>query len=241
MAPENGGGPEVTIGQQVGQNLYVKVEQGIGDASQTNFILEYELTKWLRLRTNVLQGSKHAGPALSADAGQRRRYVVLLQLLATSITKARRNTKTTIHFVRKTFSCASCLRDECDGRYATGSEATCTRASLKQAPAPRSVSVSGASAVAVTPLRVLRLHNPFGRLTVPGRIVGSTCSGQCTSPSWLNIRTRSPSDNPRFSASSGCISSLTSGRGSSPRVELIVRSLAGDISVSGNASVAGSG
>jgi autotransporter translocation and assembly factor TamB len=57
MSPENGGGPEVTIGQQVGQNLYVKVEQGIGDASQTNFILEYELTKWLRLRTNVLQGS----------------------------------------------------------------------------------------------------------------------------------------------------------------------------------------
>jgi len=57
MAPENGGGPEVTIGQQVGQNLYVKVEQGLGDASQTNFILEYELTKWLRLRTNVLQGS----------------------------------------------------------------------------------------------------------------------------------------------------------------------------------------
>jgi autotransporter translocation and assembly factor TamB len=57
MAPETGGGPEVTIGQQVGQNLYVKVEQGIGDASQTNFVLEYELTKWLRMRTNVLQGS----------------------------------------------------------------------------------------------------------------------------------------------------------------------------------------
>ncbi|HEY2906959.1 MAG TPA: translocation/assembly module TamB domain-containing protein [Vicinamibacterales bacterium] len=57
MAPENGGGPEVTVGQQVGQNLYVKVEQGIGDISQTNFVLEYELTKWLRLRTNVLQGS----------------------------------------------------------------------------------------------------------------------------------------------------------------------------------------
>jgi hypothetical protein len=57
MAPESGGGPEVTVGQQVGQNLYVKVEQGIGDASQTNFILEYELTKWLRMRTNVLQGS----------------------------------------------------------------------------------------------------------------------------------------------------------------------------------------
>jgi autotransporter translocation and assembly factor TamB len=57
LAPESGGGPEVTVGQQVGENLYLKVEQGIGDASQTNVILEYELTNWLRLRTNVMQGS----------------------------------------------------------------------------------------------------------------------------------------------------------------------------------------
>jgi hypothetical protein len=56
-APEGGGAASLTIGQQVGQNLYVKVQQGIGDLSQTNFILEYELTRWLRLRTNVLQGS----------------------------------------------------------------------------------------------------------------------------------------------------------------------------------------
>ena len=35
----------------------MKVEQGIGAQSQTNFILEYELTRWLRLQTNVLQGS----------------------------------------------------------------------------------------------------------------------------------------------------------------------------------------
>ena len=57
MAPEGGGGPEVTLGQQVGQNLYLKVQQGIGDQSTTNVILEYELAKWLRFRTNVLQGS----------------------------------------------------------------------------------------------------------------------------------------------------------------------------------------
>jgi autotransporter translocation and assembly factor TamB len=47
----------VTAGQQVGQNLYVKVEQGFGQSNTTNFILEYELSKWLRLRTNLLQGS----------------------------------------------------------------------------------------------------------------------------------------------------------------------------------------
>ncbi len=57
LAPENGGGPNVTVGEQVSQNLYLKVEQGIGDASQTNVILEYELTNWLRFRTNVLQGA----------------------------------------------------------------------------------------------------------------------------------------------------------------------------------------
>jgi autotransporter translocation and assembly factor TamB len=56
-APEGGGAASLTIGQQVGQHLYMKVEQGVGAQSQTNFILEYELTSWLRLQTNVLQGT----------------------------------------------------------------------------------------------------------------------------------------------------------------------------------------
>ena len=59
LAPETGGGPEVTVGQQVSQNLYVKVQQGVGDESSTNFVLEYELSKWLRLQTNVLQGASN--------------------------------------------------------------------------------------------------------------------------------------------------------------------------------------
>ncbi len=57
VAPENGGGPELTIGQQLGQNLYVKVQQGIGDQSTTNVVLEYEVARWLRLQTNVMQGA----------------------------------------------------------------------------------------------------------------------------------------------------------------------------------------
>ena len=73
---------QLTIGQQVGQNLYVKVQQGIGDQSQTNFILEYELTRWLRLQTNVAAGLEHAAAAVPARAGQRRRSAVLLQLLS---------------------------------------------------------------------------------------------------------------------------------------------------------------
>ena len=56
-APASGATASVTIGEQVGKDLYVKVEQGIGGSNDTNFILEYELTRWLRLRTNMLQGS----------------------------------------------------------------------------------------------------------------------------------------------------------------------------------------
>ena len=57
LAPEAGGAPELTIGQQVSDDLYLRIQQGIGDQSQTNVILEYQLTNWLRLQTNVLQGS----------------------------------------------------------------------------------------------------------------------------------------------------------------------------------------
>ncbi len=57
VAPEGGGGPSLTIGQQLGQDLYVRVEQGVGEQGSTNFILEYELTDWLRLQANVLEGA----------------------------------------------------------------------------------------------------------------------------------------------------------------------------------------
>ena len=49
-----------------------------------------------------------------------------------------------------------------------------TRASLKQAPPPRSVSVSGTSAVPVQPLPCAARQRPFGSATVPGRTVGDT-------------------------------------------------------------------
>ncbi len=57
LAPDTGSAAQLTLGQQLGQNLYIKVQQGIGDNSQTNFMLEYEFAKWLRLQTNVLEGS----------------------------------------------------------------------------------------------------------------------------------------------------------------------------------------
>ena len=59
VAPETGDAAQVVIGQQVGQNLYLKVEQGIGDLGSTNFVFEYELTDWLRLQSNVVEGSSN--------------------------------------------------------------------------------------------------------------------------------------------------------------------------------------
>ena len=47
---ENGEGPSVTVGQQIGQNLYVKLQQGFGNASTTEEILEYQFAPFLRLR-----------------------------------------------------------------------------------------------------------------------------------------------------------------------------------------------
>ena len=57
VAAENGSGPALTVGQQLSPNLYVKVQQGVGE-STTNLLLEYAFTNWLRLQTNVQQGAQ---------------------------------------------------------------------------------------------------------------------------------------------------------------------------------------
>jgi len=54
-SPESGATAQLTVGQQVSRNLYVKLEQGVGDVNTTNFILEYEFANWLRLQTNFVQ------------------------------------------------------------------------------------------------------------------------------------------------------------------------------------------
>jgi hypothetical protein len=56
---------------------------------------------------------------------------------------------------------------------------------LKQAPPPRSLIVSGASAVAVEPFAVWRRHSPFGSDTVRGQIHAPTVARQRTSPRLL--------------------------------------------------------
>ncbi|MEP7304641.1 MAG: translocation/assembly module TamB domain-containing protein [Acidobacteriota bacterium] len=62
IAPDNGAAAQVTVGQQLSQNLFVKVEQGIGDQTATNVVIEYQLGKWLLLETNVRQGTTTLQP-----------------------------------------------------------------------------------------------------------------------------------------------------------------------------------
>ncbi|HEY7790747.1 MAG TPA: translocation/assembly module TamB domain-containing protein [Vicinamibacterales bacterium] len=57
-APEGGGGPEVTIGQQITSGLYVQVQQQVGAGSGTQFQLEYQFTNFMRLRTEANTGSQ---------------------------------------------------------------------------------------------------------------------------------------------------------------------------------------
>ena len=62
IAPDSGAAAQVTVGQQVGQNLFVKVEQGIGDQTATNVVIEYQMGNWLLLETNVRQGATTLQP-----------------------------------------------------------------------------------------------------------------------------------------------------------------------------------
>jgi hypothetical protein len=54
---ENGLGPNVTIGQQVAKGAFVRLRQGFGAEQATEFILEYQLTSFLRLQGTVSDAS----------------------------------------------------------------------------------------------------------------------------------------------------------------------------------------
>jgi translocation and assembly module TamB len=53
---EEGGGSSVSIGNQIGEKVFVKVRQQFGSSETTQLVLEYELSKLLRLETQVQQG-----------------------------------------------------------------------------------------------------------------------------------------------------------------------------------------
>jgi autotransporter translocation and assembly factor TamB len=54
---ENGGGGSLTIGEQVGERLFVKFRQAFGAQSISELILEYQLAEFLRLQTSVAEGN----------------------------------------------------------------------------------------------------------------------------------------------------------------------------------------
>jgi len=49
-AGDQGLGPTVTLGQQIGKGFFVHLQQGIGAEQATEFILEYQINSFLRMR-----------------------------------------------------------------------------------------------------------------------------------------------------------------------------------------------
>jgi len=54
---ENSSGPSVTLGQQVGKNLFFRLRQAFGEAQATEFILEYQIADFLRLQGTAAETS----------------------------------------------------------------------------------------------------------------------------------------------------------------------------------------
>jgi uncharacterized protein involved in outer membrane biogenesis len=61
-------GAGVTVGQQIGERLFVKLRQQFGDRAYTEFLAEYRLTEFLRLAASAAPETSNAGNRL----GQRR-------------------------------------------------------------------------------------------------------------------------------------------------------------------------
>jgi autotransporter translocation and assembly factor TamB len=53
LQADAGLGPILSIGEQIGNNLFVRVRQGFGAAEATELILEYQITEYLRLQGSV--------------------------------------------------------------------------------------------------------------------------------------------------------------------------------------------
>lgn len=53
----SGSGPSVTLGQQVGKNLFFRLRQAFGEAQATEFILEYQIADFLRLQGTAAETS----------------------------------------------------------------------------------------------------------------------------------------------------------------------------------------
>jgi autotransporter translocation and assembly factor TamB len=61
---EAGLGPSLSIGEQIGDRLFVRIRQGFGAAEATELILEYQIADYLRLQGSVAQLSNVAQRAV---------------------------------------------------------------------------------------------------------------------------------------------------------------------------------
>jgi translocation and assembly module TamB len=62
---EEGGGPSVTVGEQVGEQLFVKFRQTFGAQDASEFQLEYQLADFLRLQGSFAEGRGGANRSLT--------------------------------------------------------------------------------------------------------------------------------------------------------------------------------
>jgi hypothetical protein len=53
---ENGQGPSLTVGEQVGKNLFFRLRQAFGAEATTEVILEYQIRSYLRAQASVAEG-----------------------------------------------------------------------------------------------------------------------------------------------------------------------------------------
>jgi hypothetical protein len=54
---ENGEGPSLTVGEQVGRNLFFRLRQAFGSDTTTEVILEYQIRDYLRAQSSVASGA----------------------------------------------------------------------------------------------------------------------------------------------------------------------------------------
>ncbi len=57
QAQGEGGGPSLSVGEQVGERLFFRVRQGFGAAEATEFILEYQIADFLRAQATAAETS----------------------------------------------------------------------------------------------------------------------------------------------------------------------------------------
>jgi autotransporter translocation and assembly factor TamB len=66
---QDGVGPAVTIGEQIGSRLYVKLRQQFGPQDPSQFLIEYAVNDWLRLESSLSESGGPARPLLQRTPG----------------------------------------------------------------------------------------------------------------------------------------------------------------------------